>query len=122
MSLNFDTTKCNPPIPTDENDTTLREVLIFATMFLGISDLTEKNAAEFYARIHLNELAFGGMRNRSLEGGGFEPVLVTPAEVRRWIGLHTNASTLTRAQFLKKMEFALKDYATEYNADSAKTE
>lgn len=100
MSLDFETSKCNPPLPKDANDNSLREVLIFGSITTGIPDITEKNYKEVFARLHLAEKVYGAYRVRSAKKGP-QPVYLKLSEVKRWIGLHTNVSTMTRAQFLK---------------------
>lgn len=111
MSLSYDTTKCNPPTPTDDNDAAVREGLIWATMFVGINDITEASAGEFYARIHALEKMGGAILNASVDGGGFEPRPITRDDVKRWTGLKTNASLKTRAQFMKTLGTYLDDFA-----------
>lgn len=109
MSLNFDSTKCTPPLPKDDNDSALREVLIFGTMGTGMNSITKENYHEFYARVHAQELLFGSWRT-SLSGDVHYPIYVTKEEIKRWIGLTTNASIKTRNQFLKTLSFALDDF------------
>lgn len=88
MPLSYDTTKCKPPATDRENY--VRGDLIWATMPVGIQEITEKNYREFYARLHI----IGKLDDTSYQH-------ITREEVQRWIGLSTNASLMTRAQFLK---------------------
>ena len=48
MSLNYDTTKCNPPTPSNDEDKAVRDALVFHAMFIGLSEITTKNYKEFY--------------------------------------------------------------------------
>lgn len=70
--------------------------IVIATMLVGINEITEKNYEKFYNRIHLIE---------SIEGPYFykdsEPSYITLEDIKRLIGLHTNASNKTKLQFLK---------------------
>lgn len=92
MSLNYDLTaikdrsKNYPSTGGAENPTTVR--LIFATMAVDMGAITEKNAAEFYARLRMVSMA----ENRT----------TTPMEaIVGHIGLKTNVVTLSRASWLK---------------------
>jgi hypothetical protein len=75
------------------------EALIWATMAVGIPQITDDNADEFYDRLHRWERL---VAYYVIEGGK-GPRPITREEVKAHIGLHTNASRLTRAQFGKKL-------------------
>ena len=80
------------------------EALIWATMIIGLPDITEKNAEEFYFRIRFYERAQGALRNMmSADGEGITPVFFSADEVRKHIGLCTNASRETRHAWIKRM-------------------
>jgi hypothetical protein len=91
MSLNWSIEKCADPdaLLTDhQRDTT--DAMIWATMFTGIGKITEKNVAEFHARLVVGRYWQG------------EPLPY--AEVRRYIGLSTNVfPEETRAKWLKRI-------------------
>lgn len=72
--------------------------LIWATMMIGIHEITEKNYKEFFTRISLEERINGGMRSNK-DGA----VCFTLKEIRQHIGLRTNASTYTTNQFIAKV-------------------
>jgi hypothetical protein len=103
MSLDFDLSKTS--LPRDDDGqliwTRATERLIFATMGVGINALTDKNAAEFYARVSFSERVNGVPTE----------FRTTAADVAQHIGLKTNASALTRAQYLKRL--------TSWDLDSA---
>lgn len=63
----------------------LTNALIWATMGVGIGEITEENALQFYSRVHLQEKLFGTNLNGS-EG----PYWITYEDVRSHIGLKTN--------------------------------
>lgn len=75
----------------------ITDTLVWLTMAVGIRELTEANAKEFYARVQLMEHLHGAWLN---EGG--KPRYIRWEEVQRNIGLTTNASTYTRNQFNKR--------------------
>lgn len=73
------------------------DAVIYMTMLVGINEITDENAEEFFARVSLNEKLFGA----ALTKGGKERPL-TLEDIRGHIGLRTNAATMTRTQFNKK--------------------
>lgn len=83
------------------------EALVWASLSTGIGTITEANAAEVYARIHLVEKLFGAMLIRAEVDGvrpSGEAAFITADEVISHIGLSTNASFKdeTRPRFLKR--------------------
>jgi len=72
--------------------------LIWITMSIGMSSITEKNWKDFYTRMKL----IGVDRNllRIDEDGNYT-IPISAEEVRDHIGLMTNATTMTKAEFLK---------------------
>lgn len=100
MALTWDATKV-----TDWKKKTgaVADTMIWMTMFVGMNEITEKNAEEFYARIQLLEKLFGAYLNQTdTETKVTEPKYITFDDVKSFIGLTTNASTLTRNQFNKR--------------------
>ena len=83
-----------------DDERVVAEVLIFATMGIGMNTITEANADEFYQRLNFYERVLGGSINeRDGEDGPWVTRNVTKAEVERFIGLRTNASPLTITKF-----------------------
>jgi len=78
--------------------------LIFATMVIGMNEITKKNWAKFYARLHLWELIHGAYLSKN-----GKPFLISADEVKRHIGLSTNASVFSDARFLRNFSRKLKD-------------
>lgn len=113
MSLNYDTTKCDPPTPQNDNEAQARECLIWGTMATGINEITIANWPEVYARMCMIEKVNGPYRQivpgKDTVSGDPIPVYITPAEVKRWIGMHTNASPKTRIQFMRWFKYSLDD-------------
>jgi len=73
------------------------EALIWLTMAVGMGTITAKNWRQFYTRVAFVERVFGA-RRRSVEDG---PVFIAPKDVQAHIGLTTNVSRMTDAQFTK---------------------
>lgn len=102
MSLNYDLSKINPIAicynngNRDDGLTGATQSLIFYTMSAGFCQITEGNAADFYARLCVLRKLFGPMY-RTPDG----PLEVTPQDVIAHIGLRTNASTQTDATWRK---------------------
>ena len=99
-------------IPEDERDRSGRwmnpvtQALGFASMFIGIGEITQENAPEFYARLRAYELISGTM----LQGPeGDRPL--TPDDVRRHVGLKMNVSKESEATFRKRLWEVAKDRA-----------
>jgi len=102
MALQWDSTKCNPPEFVDEHERQgFFSTFIYMPIFVGIPDITEDNWREFYTRVHTLEMLDGGFRNK-ITIKGLEPIMFTPTEIQRWVGLRTNASNMTRRQFMKE--------------------
>lgn len=78
----------------DPDELVKSDAIVYLTMTIGIRKLTEKNIEEVIRRVMLVEEAYGATV-RSREG----PVYLTPEDLRRRIGLATNASEKTKAKF-----------------------
>ena len=89
----------------------ITESLIFATIFVGIRKITSENYREFYLRLHACEVYDGNLI--------FERGFITLDEVKRRIGLSTNASTLLRAEWNKKLNKMDSDKQKRINADKS---
>lgn len=74
------------------------ECLIWLSMTCGYSEITEKNWEEVYQRVAIIETIIGGYRHT------FDRHMVyfKPEEIRRCIGLKTNSTLMTTAQFNKQ--------------------
>lgn len=111
MALHFDYSEVKPyqnmfiKREDGEYHGALLEAMIWATMSVGIGRITEKNAAEFYARLALL---------RKIDGAPE----ITPEQVRWHIGLRTNVSDESRAQFLKRLSTDLKRSVRHYEHET----
>jgi|TARA_R100000742_G_C4159754_1_gene1804 hypothetical protein len=109
MPLNYDYRKVKvktwePDGTFDKDGEPLGEItqilnsLIWITMTVGMSSITEKNWKDFYTRMKLIKADRNLLRKD--EDGNYT-VPISAEEVRDHIGLMTNASTMTKAEFLK---------------------
>lgn len=92
--------------------------LIMSTMGVGMGSITEANADEFAWRLDLYQHWFGALLV-DVEDGEFTAHVVSPAEVRQHIGLHTNVSLETRARWLKRMS---EDHYREFTRNNREKE
>jgi hypothetical protein len=77
--------------------------LIFLTMSVGMGAITEKNWTEFYARVRAEEKLHGARRSQKLVEGKWVDCPITAQDVKDHIGLSTNASRMTEAQWRKSL-------------------
>lgn len=76
------------------------EALIWLSIPCGFNSITKKNWKEVFKRIYIEELLTGARRSRHDQATNTtDKVYFTPEEVCRYIGLKTNASTLTLNQY-----------------------
>jgi len=93
MSLDYNFTKIKDRDLSDAGRACL-DSLVWATMFLGMDEITDRNKDEFYIRLRIHERMFGPLRRKEEE-----EIFSTYEEVCRNVGLSTNASTFTNLQF-----------------------
>ncbi len=100
MSLNWDATKVDDyeALKTDA-EWPVTEAVIFYTMFVGVREITEANAEKFATRIHMWEQLNGTALSGVGDDGEIVRIPVTLADVRRRVGLSTNATPYTDAKF-----------------------
>jgi len=95
--------------------TPVTELLIFTTIHVGLGEITEKNAAEFYARmIIIHKLHDIGIVTPT------GTVLLDPEHVQKHIGLTTNVPNETRSEWTRRMfnnkRSVTEDYCRNYRA------
>ena len=86
----------------NEKMTPQTEAMIWLTMAIGMGNITEKNAAQFYARVHFYETMFGSFLV-SFDDNGKKYHPITPEDIVNHIGLHTNVSLESDASFKNRM-------------------
>lgn len=74
----------------------ITQALVWATIHVGINEITAKNWREFYARLHIWERSLSPLMYYADNKNHY----MTPVEVYMHIGLRTNASNKTRSQFM----------------------
>lgn len=99
MALNWSVGKCDDHLALfEEGDLNPRsKALVMMSMPLGFNEITQKNLDEVWTRVRLWEGAHGAV----LWGEGPEPF--TKKDIIRHLGMNTNATRLTTAQFLKRL-------------------
>jgi len=110
MALNWDITKVYRHKNLYRKETIMNEAvfklkepfntIIILTITVGINNITEENHLQFYNRVNLIEKLYGPLFYKSTSK---KPVAkyVTVEDVKRMIGLKTNAANISKAKFLK---------------------
>jgi hypothetical protein len=86
---------------TDETKTAIEALnpttttLVFATMHVGLSEITHENWQEFFERLHIVESLLTVFRTDADK----KPVPFTPEEVKAHIGLRVNVGDTTKREF-----------------------
>lgn len=97
----------------DDDGITLSAVtnaLIWATTGVGLGEITEANLDEFAWRLDLYQKIYEPLIVE-VKDDEFVPRFITYTEVKQHVGLHTNVSRETRAQWLKRItEFSFNDF------------
>jgi hypothetical protein len=105
MSLNWNVSKCkNHKALTNDDEWPITNALIWLSMSTGIHEITEENIPEIYARIRTWEDIVGPMlHGKDTETGKPVERYIEVADLVRRIGMHTNASRMTRAEWRKNI-------------------
>lgn len=131
MSLNYSIKKVtnfkkvcyvlNPEIPKDERTESygfklnpITEAIIWLTMSVDINEITEKNYHEFYWRVRFIDKFKGiKMLNATDKANRIHTFNPNLKQIKAHIGLSTNASNYTRAEFMKRMQVDLQSILDE---------
>lgn len=76
------------------------DALVWLSLICGYREITLKNVDKVIARIMAYQSVTGAYLSAN---GGAIKVYITPEDVRRFIGLSTNASVMTDAQWAKHL-------------------
>lgn len=95
MSLDFNYSKCDDDLLTDEHYSRTCESVVFRMMFVGMREITQQNYSEVAMRFAMFDAATGT--------GNLRSILEWAEVVRPWVGLTTNVSTITDAEFWKRL-------------------
>lgn len=93
---NFEEVTTDPANP--ENWHPVAEGLVWLSLICGYNEIALKNVDKVIARVMAYQAVTGGYL-----GSKGTPVYIMPADVRRFVGMRTNASTLTDAQWIKRL-------------------
>ena len=74
------------------------DILIWATLIIGVGKITQKNYKKFFARLTAYEHLHGAFLY-----SGKKPYYITLQDVIMWIGLSTNASDCSASAFEKRL-------------------
>ena len=107
MSLNYDLQNVTADYKSDEG-WAVANALIWGTMSVGMHSITEKDWQEFYTRAHMIQTIHGGWL---WDHKTKKTRHVTADEVRSFIGLRTNATNYTNAQFKNSIDRRLREQA-----------
>ena len=88
----------------NDNNWGITNALIWTTMVIGMGRISAENADEFFARVDTVQKATGQLCYAVDEQNEMAPYMITHADIVRRIGLGTNASSMTKAQFFKHVE------------------
>ena len=114
MSLDWNISECEnwEELTTEEEEWPITHALIWATLRVDLGGITEKNVDEFFTRLEMVEAACGPLVYKWDDEKKYKESLLTYSAVRRRIGLNTNVTNKTQAQFDKRMAAILRDNAS----------
>lgn len=78
------------------------DALVWLSMICGFNRIDDKNHAKVALRIAAYQVVTGAYLGRIVMGKR-SPIYITPQDVKRFIGMTTNASTMTDAQWMKRL-------------------
>lgn len=81
-----------------KNNKAVLDILIYATLIIGLGEITQKNYKKFFARLTAYEHLNGAFLYR-----GKKPYFITLQDVMMWIGLKTNVSNCSATEFEKRI-------------------
>lgn len=78
-------------------------VLMFS-ITIGVRNITDKNWKKFFDRVYMWE-KIKGANYYAVGENGREAVYIKDTDVKRMIGMKTNASEFSKTEFLKRLSF-----------------
>ena len=94
MALHWDVSKCENVDEMQDKESGITDAVVWLTMAVGLGEITEANCEEFCRRAALVQMLNGPWLIRG--------IYVTDEMIRRRIGLGTNVSNETWAQWSKR--------------------
>jgi hypothetical protein len=83
--------------------------MIYYTMTIGMREITDKNWEQFYNRVKIWEL-INGVSFYKRNTKKLVPLYTTQEDVKRMIGLKTNASSMNASKFKKQLFASAEHY------------
>jgi len=113
MPLNYDLTRIKyykrlyKKIDTDNFEIKpIPKTIILSTISVGMREITEDNYKKFFNRLRVIETIYGSFFVVKTKRG-IKQKYITEDDVKAMIGLRTNASEISRAKFMSKIEKGL---------------
>ena len=110
MPLNWNIERCdNWKELIEDSEWGVTNALIWTTMVVGLHEISEANANEFFARVDAVQRGTGELCYKdtgtpeNTDSSKWLPYFITYEDIVRRIGLGTNASRMTKTEFLKHM-------------------
>jgi len=118
MALHYNTTGIPASITTSPFDKDewhpVTHYLMFTTMTVGMGEITKQNAPEFFRRVAIIQKIYGpALTYRDPLNKERVEAYVTLEDITNHIGLKTNVSTISKAEFNKKALAILEDRAVD---------
>lgn len=114
MSLNFDFSKVPlyEAVTTDPTDPTkwhpVADALVWLSLQCGFNEITPKNVNKVIDRIMAYQVVLGAYLHPD-DGG---EIYIMPVDIRRFVGMRTNATRLTDAQWHRRLGRITDDVGT----------
>lgn len=80
------------------------EQLIWCTMLVGIPKITEENYKQFFNRVELYQRFEKSLLTFCDDDNELSTYFITLDDVKKMIGMYTNASRITATQYFKKFK------------------
>ncbi len=117
MSLNWNVEDCVGREDWSDRDHAVLDRLIWGTMTVGLHRITEANIPEWLLRMRMERAHYGSAFRMQYEGE--EGHYLRLEHLRKFVGMRTNASDLTRAKWLKElMERVARSEADAFNRET----
>jgi hypothetical protein len=122
MPLNWSIANCKnwESLKSDE-EWPVTNALIWGSMSVDLSGITEKNITEYYARISVWEGIVGAFVNtKKSKDDPVTPRHITLEDLQKRIGMTTNVSNASRAEWLKRLNTYFKNKLSEAEVSAAR--
>lgn len=112
MGLDWDVSNCRDwkEMQADPTERAITEAIVWATMSVGINEIEAYTVSEFYHRCRLYDSLYGERMYTGIEDKDWKyhsvPKPISMEDLKRRIGMRTNASELTTYRFFQKLRQA----------------